>query len=100
MISKLLSRKMARLNRHRAAFSTDNYLQFDTLHSLNSNAVKQYESNPLFGTFCNDKFGWMTYGEFGREVDKCRGLLSDLGQLLLSSVCSVYNVWRQNAAWY
>lgn len=62
------------------AFSTKSqYLPFDTLHSLNANATKQYETNPLFGTFSNDQFQWMTYGDFGRRVELCRGVLRDIG---------------------
>lgn len=89
MASKLLLKSVGLTSRstHRCqlAFSTSvqqsDYLEFDTLHSLNSNAVKNYESNPLFGTFRNDKFEWMTYGEFGRRVENCRALLGDVGKL-------------------
>lgn len=100
MASKLLS-KSARLtsrltHRCRVAFSTSvqqsDYLEFDTLHSLNSNAVKKYESNPLFGTFRNDKFEWMTYGEFGTRVEKCRALLSDVGKLN----CSIFVLYMMH----
>jgi len=91
MASKLLLRSkeivLNTTSRQLATFSSSpNYLPFDTLHALNSNAVKKYESNPLFGTFRNDKFEWMTYGEFGRRVDRCRGLLWDLGELYLSLI--------------
>ena len=87
MASKFLSinvpAKLARHNKLIAqAFSTNSqsqYLPFDTLHSLTANATKRYETNPLFGTFSNDQFQWMTYGEFGRRVQLCRGLLRDVG---------------------
>eukprot|EP00956_Cyclotella_meneghiniana_P026327 scaffold56624_cov22-Cyclotella_meneghiniana.AAC.2 len=86
MTSKFLSinvpSKLARHNKLIArAFSTNSqsqYLPFDTLHSLNVNATKRYETNPLFGTFSNDQFQWMTYGEFGTRVQLCRGLLRDV----------------------
>ena len=91
MASRLLSKAKAATLTRRLPFSTvassHDYLQFDTLHSLNANAVKRYEKNPLFGTFFNDKFDWMTYGEFGMRVDKGRGLLSDVGELCNRAVC-------------
>jgi hypothetical protein len=74
--------------RHLASISQRDYLSFDTLHSLNAKAVKKYERNPLFGTFRNDKFEWITYGEFGRRVDMCRGLLRDVGEFAFIGVVS------------
>jgi hypothetical protein len=72
---------LPRLPRH-ALSTTPDYLPFDTLHSLNANAVEKYPSNPLFGTFrgSKDGFEWMTYAEFGRRVELCRGLLREVGE--------------------
>ncbi len=65
------------------SISTRAFLEFDTLHSLSSNAANAYASNPLFGTFRNDKFEWMSYEEFGRRVDVCRAVLKEVGEIVV-----------------
>mmetsp|Transcript_8135 Transcript_8135/g.17463 ORF Transcript_8135/g.17463 Transcript_8135/m.17463 type:complete len:684 (-) Transcript_8135:57-2108(-) len=73
---------------------SDGLLQFKTLHEMNRNATIAFRDNELFGTyrappqeenFVKDqeekpgKFEWMSYGEYGELVDRCRTVLKDLG---------------------
>lgn len=75
---------------------SDGLLQFKTLHEMNRNATIAFRDNELFGTyrappqeenFVKDqeekpgKFEWVSYGEYGELVDRCRTVLKDLGEL-------------------
>jgi len=53
----------------------DGYLQFNTLHEMISNATSAYDIYPLFGTYNNSTFNWMTYSEFATNVKLCRSVL-------------------------
>ena len=53
----------------------DGYLQFNTLHEMISNATSAYDIYPLFGTYNNSTFNWMTYSEFANNVKLCRSVL-------------------------
>jgi hypothetical protein len=75
-------------------------LQFETLHEMNTNATIAFRDNPLFGTYAagpiaeenvlkdkgegegegKGKFVWMTYGEYGDLVNRCRTVLRDIGE--------------------
>lgn len=71
-------------------------LQFKTLHEMNCNAAIAFRDNPLFGTYkatpvanenvlnekedAKGKFEWMTYGEYGDLVNRCRTVLKDIGE--------------------
>jgi hypothetical protein len=55
---------------------------FNTLHELQEVACSVYSENELFGTF-NDssgQFEYLTYGDFGKQVEECRALLRHLGK--------------------
>ena len=71
-------------------------LQFKTLHEMNTYASIAFKDNELFGTYqppkmpeenvVKDKvedqkgtFNWMTYGEYGMMIDRCRTVLKDIG---------------------
>ena len=73
---------------------SDGLLQFTTLHEMNHLASIAFKDNPLFGTYkaalveenvvkdqkdAQGSFEWMTYGEYGEMVNKCRTVLKDLG---------------------
>jgi len=53
----------------------DGYLQFNTLHEMISNATSAYDIYPLFGTYSNSTFNWMTYTEFANNAKLCRSVL-------------------------
>ena len=74
---------------------SDGLLQFTTLHEMNHFASIAFKDNPLFGTYkapeveenvvkdqVKEKgtFEWMTYGEYGEMVSRCRTVLKDLGK--------------------
>ena len=55
---------------------------FDTLHDMQTRSCSVYAENELFGSY-DDKtnnFKYVTYEEFGGQVDKCRAVLKDLGK--------------------
>ncbi len=54
-------------------------LTFTNLVDMEQAAVKQYAEKPLFGTKVDGKYRWMTYSEFGTQVDSLRGGLAELG---------------------
>jgi long-chain acyl-CoA synthetase len=53
--------------------------QFRNLVELYESSVSRFADNPLFGTRHTDEWRWMSYGEFGKQVDYARGGLSGLG---------------------
>ena len=74
-------------------------LQFKTLHEMNTYASIAFRDNPLFGTYkpplveeenvVKDKapvdgpqgsFEWMTFGEYGDMIGRCRTVLKDIGK--------------------
>jgi len=74
---------------------SDGLLQFKTLHEMNHYASIAFKDNPLFGTYKAEKveenvvtdpskkkgeFDWMTYGEYGEKVARCRTVLKDIGK--------------------
>mmetsp|Transcript_4379 Transcript_4379/g.8938 ORF Transcript_4379/g.8938 Transcript_4379/m.8938 type:complete len:698 (-) Transcript_4379:42-2135(-) len=73
---------------------SDGLLQFKTLHEMNYYASIAFKENPLFGTYKAPEvednvvkdpsgalgtFEWMSYGEYGEMVEKCRAVLKDIG---------------------
>ncbi|KAL7515412.1 hypothetical protein ACHAXN_013101 [Cyclotella atomus] len=73
---------------------SDGLLQFKTLHEMNHYASIAFKDNPLFGTYKAEKmeenvvtdpakekgeFEWMTYGDYGEKVARCRTVLKDIG---------------------
>jgi len=83
----------------------DEYLKFDTLHEMISNAATTFEDNPLFGTFeptqslgmspeddHGGSFRWTTYQQFSSQVAICRSVLRDqLGVVPHSKVGIISN---------
>jgi hypothetical protein len=55
---------------------------FETLHEIQINSCTIFPQNDLFGTYDEEikSFKFMTYEEWGRNVDRCRALLKDLGE--------------------
>jgi len=49
---------------------------FDTICELQTLSCKINKDRPMFGTKADDKFVWMSYGEFALEVDKFRRVLT------------------------
>ena len=79
-------------------------LQFKTLHEMNHYASIAFKDNSLFGTYkapevednvVKDpsgelgKFEWMSYGEYGEMVDRCRTVLKDIGEFSVIKNCLV-----------
>lgn len=59
-------------------------LNFDTLHEMQVRACQVFEPKRLFGTYSEEsnQFEFMSFGEFGQQVDHVRALLKDLGTLM------------------
>jgi len=66
--------------REKGIFDARDVLVFETLHEMRVNATQAFHNNPLFGTFKEDKYHWMSFGEWGKTVDVCRNALKDLGK--------------------
>jgi len=66
--------------RQKGIFDAKDVLVFDTLHEMRVNATQAFHNNPLFGTFKDGKYDWMSFGEWGKTVDICRNVLKDLGK--------------------
>ena len=60
----------------------DGLTVFDTLHDMQVRSCAVYAENELFGSYdeTENKFKYVTYEEFGGQVDKCRSVLKDLGK--------------------
>ena len=52
---------------------------FRNLVDLYESSVGRYTDNQLFGTRHTEGWRWITYGEFGKQVDHARGGLAGLG---------------------
>jgi hypothetical protein len=74
---------------------SDGLLQFTTLHEMNHFASIAFKDNPLFGTYKAEKveenvvkdpakekgeFEWMTYGDYGEKIARCRTVLKGIGE--------------------
>ena len=57
---------------------------FSTLHDMQVRSCAVYAENELFGSYdaSANNFKYITYEEFGAQVDKCRAALKDLGKSL------------------
>jgi long-chain acyl-CoA synthetase len=53
--------------------------KFGTLVEVYEHSIGSFGSRPLFGTKQNGAWVWMTYAEFGKQVDAMRGALAALG---------------------
>jgi hypothetical protein len=65
-------------------------VNFDTLHNMQVRGCQVFAPRKLFGTYSasSKQFEWMTFGEFGALVDRCRAMLKDVGES--SVVCSSF----------
>ncbi|MFB6265191.1 MAG: long-chain fatty acid--CoA ligase [Bradymonadaceae bacterium] len=52
---------------------------YENLVELLERSLDLYEDNRLFGVKREGEYEWMTYGEFGQQVDAYRAALADLG---------------------
>jgi len=54
---------------------------FSTLHDMQVRSCEVYAENELFGSYDEkeNNFKYVTYEQFGNQVDKCRAVLKDLG---------------------
>lgn len=52
---------------------------FRSLVELYESSVRRFTDNPLFGTRHTEGWRWMSYGEFGKQVDHARAGLAGLG---------------------
>lgn len=85
---KLQSRALSLSAEKEAAFQQEGILDergllnFDTLHEMQVRACQVFEPKELFGTYSEEskQFEFMTYGEYGQRVDRCRAMLKDLGE--------------------
>ena len=59
-------------------------IDFSTLHELQKSACRRFSSNPLFGTFnpAIQDFQYLSYGDFDKEVNRCRSVLRSIGKLI------------------
>jgi len=63
----------------------ESLLKFQTIHELQKHACKVFAKNPLFGTYKSVEddslgtFSWMSYQEFGDNVNLCRQVLKNFG---------------------
>lgn len=62
-------------------------MEYDTLVDMHLITRQSFGNRPLFGTKRNDSgrgqdsapFEWLTYKDFGKQVDRCRAALSSVG---------------------
>lgn len=62
--------------------ATPHYMDYDTLVDMHLITRQSFGNRPLFGTQKGGKdspFEWLTYKEFGKQVDRCRAALAGLG---------------------
>lgn len=57
-------------------------MDYETLVDMHLITRQSFGNRPLFGTKRGDKdspFEWLTYKDFGKQVDQCRAALAGLG---------------------
>lgn len=62
--------------------ATPHYMDYDTLVDMHLITRQSFGNRPLFGTRRGGKdspFEWLTYKDFGKQVDQCRAALARLG---------------------
>lgn len=62
--------------------ATPHYMDYDTLVDMHLITRQSFGNRPLFGTKGGGKgatFKWLTYKDFGKQVDRCRAALAGLG---------------------
>lgn len=61
--------------------ATPHYMDYDTLVDMHLITRQSFGNRPLFGTRRGDNkdFEWLTYKDFGKQVDQCRAALAGLG---------------------
>lgn len=62
--------------------ATPHYMDYDTLVDMHLITRQSFGNRPLFGTKGDGKgatFEWLTYKDFGKQVDRCRAALAGLG---------------------
>eukprot|EP00752_Nemacystus_decipiens_P006021 g5438.t1 len=62
--------------------ATPHYMDYDTLVDMHLITRQSFGNRPLFGTRRGGKdsaFEWLTYKDFGKQVDQCRAALAGLG---------------------
>lgn len=67
---------------HPPVHATPHYMDYDTLVDMHLITRQSFGDRPLFGTKRGDKespFEWLTYKDFGKQVDQCRAALAGLG---------------------
>jgi len=69
----------ASLSSGRASVEAPVGTNFRNLVELYESSVDRYADNQLFGTRHTEGWRWITYGEFGKQVDHARGGLAGLG---------------------
>jgi long-chain acyl-CoA synthetase len=65
--------------------------RFETLLDIYQEAIDSYPHRELFGTKRSGRWQWMTYREFGRDVEKIRGGLASLGVVKGDHVACIAN---------
>ena len=60
-------------------YDTLDELEYRNLVELYHNSVDRFAEHKLFGVKRDGTYQWMTYAEFGQQVDRCRALLASLG---------------------
>jgi len=62
--------------------ATPHYMDYDTLVDMHLITRQSFGNRPLFGTRRGGKdspFEWLTYKDFGKQVDQCRAALAGMG---------------------
>lgn len=70
---------------------TPHYMDFDTLVDMHMVTRQSFGDRPLFGTKKDGTYDWMTYKQFGKEVDVCRTALSRMGIARGDTVACISN---------
>ena len=55
------------------------YTRYNNLVELYENSVKAFASHNLFGVKKNGRYEWLTYADFGKQVDAFRSALEQIG---------------------
>jgi long-chain acyl-CoA synthetase len=86
VLSSYSSRKLSSLSS-----TTFGDRQFKTLVEMQEESCRLYKDNKYLGTWINDDFKYITYGEFGVQVEKCRCALSHVGVGINDKVAIISN---------
>lgn len=77
-VKRLLSKPLLNFTSRHFSITTETVKSLPNLMEVVKLSISEYKDNNYLGTWNGTNFDYITYGEFGEQIDKFRGVLSKL----------------------